>query len=660
MVASCKIMRIYFSHLVVSFFFIIFSFSVYSQIDTVAVYSTVNSMPPQSSKSVAELSKFFSSSFNTDAQKILAISYWISQHISYKHSSLTSRDLQRNTSDQIIALKKASSYELSQLMSDICSHITIPSVIVYGFVKDFDFLPNDTIYKAEHYWNIVKIDSLWNIIDLTLLVTKFIEKPATLKSKSTSIEYISTQAYSPQWISVNPKKNIETHFPILPEFQLLSQPISMSVFIKGIDSIRAYLSQATVSNTHIAKIDKFYALPHSLQIEKTASMAMQPPIPSAYTAGISYFYEVSQFYSSHYMPETDRVFAKIDDVKFFYSFSQRIDSLLNVALVDGDNEFKYLLQRSELWKKNLQNNNRLYQQKITELAKSYSIHINKLNQLDKQKILLLEFFKSSLENFNETYILNFNRPDLQKNTDLYSAIDMKMLSDSIHVRMSEYRKTISHTLEFTNTDATLSRKKVESDILKINIANTQTLQNYVLNKEQKMPLIYKSETAIEKKPFVYSISLIDSLHQNISAPFVQEFYSQQSLLLESFKQYNSSLVEYSKLLLAIKSKLNISVAIKEDSLYNAAIADFKSTIEKGIRYLSSEALNFSDYQEIAVQQNAQLSICIDLLKQDSELENIRHQIYVEYRKNVRQEDKDFIKSCLIKNKEFKKNLYKAL
>ena len=126
----------------------------------------------------------------------------------------------------------------------MCEAVGLKSETIKGYVRDFDFFPGDTLYRAEHAWSTVNIDDKWALMDITwgagyIEPKKQIIKKALwlLFEKPYEVEFHYVHKYNPNWFHVDPPKMVTSHLPTFDFFQFLKNPISIKDFQKGRDAV---------------------------------------------------------------------------------------------------------------------------------------------------------------------------------------------------------------------------------------------------------------------------------------------------------------------------------------------------------------------------------------------------------------------------------------
>lgn len=641
-----------------------FSFA-QTSIDTAKIYKKAKSAPLFIQNNPKKLSRYLTSGLQTDSEKVLSISYWICNNISYRYLGQISRSIEIKNSEKILKKNKATSLEYAKLFKEMCAVSNIQAEIVHGYVKDFDFFPGDTLYRAEYAWNVAKIGSEWYIIDLTLAAndlepdgTPFSKFMWAVLRKPTTVKMKPVKRYDSQWICVKPDKAIYTHMPILPMFQLLEYAITIDVFMRGDSIINQYVSRYPQKTRYYFDLEKYIQFS---DIDKYVYIAKNTLLENPFAhfnAAMYYYFAVEHFKTKNYLEEKGRLFAPQEEIRPMLLYSTLADSLFALSVNDDVKELKAFQIRSEKWKRDLSEYNKIHQSNSQELSKRYTKQIQNIKRVKTQNDAIVSFTQKNIESVQESKILEQSRPLVQKNAEMYEAIALKSQSDSLAIVISAIQKFLNTQLLFVSQNDANKALENENAALKINERNTRILRNYITKKGNSMPMVYLSNKSIEKTLFKDNLFTIDSLNKKATDTLINFLSTQQPIVFEQIKLYNSLILLYTKNLETIKSKLQTSVG--EDTLYSIAVQEYKQYMTRVQAEFSKAAVSLPEISKILQQHIDLLQECIGYFKKDNVLEVSRHVQYMEYRKKFRQIDTEYIKHFQKVNKEYRKIIQKAL
>ena len=115
---------------------------------------------------------------------------------------------------------------ISNLFLTMCLRLNIHSELVNGLVKSMKNSDGTIVSVEEHVWNLLIINDTYYLVNPTL-------GAGTCDGK----EYI--KRYNMFYFATKPEYFIRTHYPILPDYQLLDNPISYDEF-KSMAFLRHY------------------------------------------------------------------------------------------------------------------------------------------------------------------------------------------------------------------------------------------------------------------------------------------------------------------------------------------------------------------------------------------------------------------------------------
>lgn len=104
----------------------------------------------------------------TDKEKFDNIFAWVATNIAYNwHQYFSTSGIGKPDINRILKRREGICADYAFLMDTLCKLAGLPSVTLYGYVKDDIFDTGDSLYIDNHAWNAVKIDGLWYLHDVT-------------------------------------------------------------------------------------------------------------------------------------------------------------------------------------------------------------------------------------------------------------------------------------------------------------------------------------------------------------------------------------------------------------------------------------------------------------------------------------------------------------
>lgn len=170
-------------------------------------------------------------------EKVRAIYNWITYHIKYDTKRFSRSDNNRFGNKKTLFRSKALCDEYANLFEAMCLAESIKCFTVDGYLKGYDYEPDDSLYTANHAWNMVKIDEQWHLVDLTLSagylvwVPKFKEyfNPLFFQPRTRSrLQFVFKRDTS--FFKADPSGFISSHLPNIAAFQNIETPIDIYRF----------------------------------------------------------------------------------------------------------------------------------------------------------------------------------------------------------------------------------------------------------------------------------------------------------------------------------------------------------------------------------------------------------------------------------------------
>lgn len=211
-------------------------FSLNAQVTKADYYNKIDNKVFTFSKTAPDapfdsITAFVNNNFQTQEDRARAYYTWIALNVSYDVEHLNELNLMKvfsvnrvtstgQKTKDVLKNKKAVCEGYSNLMVDFCKSSSIPCFLVCGYVKT----PEGNIPEILHAWNVLRIDSVWTMLDITW-------SSGYLNFDNKYVKRFSNKYFMPR-----PKIFIKDHFPLDPQWQLLRNPFTKKDFEN--DSLR--------------------------------------------------------------------------------------------------------------------------------------------------------------------------------------------------------------------------------------------------------------------------------------------------------------------------------------------------------------------------------------------------------------------------------------
>ena len=168
-------------------------------------------------------------------EQVHEIYTWITNNIKYDVKAYLHGDYTYKSADEIIRKRKGICKDYSELFNEMCHYAGIESYTVVGYVKDPNYWPGDNIYRSNHCWNAVYIDSLWYVADLTWGSSNLKRVPTSLdrfkhlifNTPIVNRRLVFVKLPDNKWFNPLPNEFLKIHLPLDPKWQMRYYPISI-------------------------------------------------------------------------------------------------------------------------------------------------------------------------------------------------------------------------------------------------------------------------------------------------------------------------------------------------------------------------------------------------------------------------------------------------
>ena len=303
---------------------------------------------------IAKLTANVTKDMSSEEDKVLAIHEWVTHQLKWKNSK--AYETSYKTVKKALFKRKgpASSYVI--LFDEMCKFAKIESEIVRGNVTpEYSVNYDPKAYEiSNHSWNAVKINGSWFVIDVTFdagyikkkkyPVKNFIEKNIKIpypggikrfyfiKKKSKFVHKPSRDYY------LKNQEMMETHFPLMPMWQLSEDTISSNIYRKKLWERKAHIksSSGEYEYDYNKEIDDYVFSVHPDLVEGTDGnqhndtnfVALANGEVNFVNKSISLFkqkpiYEEDQF--TDRLIEIDSLFSKLNEAKSHLKNANQIE-----------------------------------------------------------------------------------------------------------------------------------------------------------------------------------------------------------------------------------------------------------------------------------------------------------------------------------------------
>jgi hypothetical protein len=177
--------------------------------------------PDKYSRNNAELVEYLKRPAKNDLEKARLIYSWIATHIRYDDDAFNSGNYEDESADSVLVSRTAVCDGYSSLFKELGVRMGLEVEKISGYAKGYGYQHGDKFQGTDHSWNAVKIDGVWQLIDVTW---------GSTDSETTVHGLKSTMHFDPYWFCVKPEAFIFSHLPETADWQLTKQAITLSQY----------------------------------------------------------------------------------------------------------------------------------------------------------------------------------------------------------------------------------------------------------------------------------------------------------------------------------------------------------------------------------------------------------------------------------------------
>ena len=573
-----------------------------------------------------------------EESKVYAITYWIAKNIKYDYSAFLSNTLSRHTSKEILKKRRALCSEYAELFNDMCEALGLKSETINGYVREFDFFPGDTLYRAEHAWSTVKIDNKWELMDITWGAGHIEPKKQLLKKalwvlfeKPYEVEFHYVHKYNPAWFNVNPSKMVSTHLPTLDFFQFLKHPVSVTSFENKLSDIVDDNESLVVDNSTSSKLKEYLRMGKMkrLELENTVSKRLAPN--NNRVVGFNNYLLFEELFYKKYNSEKKQLVASNIIKEKLNSYRLIAIDNLKKSKVNNNQEFSNYESRSLAWLDTLTLVNKTLSKSIRLRKKENRSQISSLRIIDQKANFYKKATNRSKKRFNKFNLNNTNRPKASRD-NIILANSHLILKDSLLVENEKNEKSIDSLFAIYDLDKQYIIASTENQVTSIHNLNKRSLFKHNLQKKLDYAFIYSNDELVNKTWLKKSFNKANSLNHENLAVLLNDLSEFLVILKSKTKTVEKN--TYAALKALKSAKKSSYTDLNEDNESELIIQDYKNRMDKFSK-------GYRKYFHIKTKVELLLKFSIHNLNKttknlakDIRLEKQRHTNYMVYRKSI--------------------------
>ncbi len=167
-------------------------------------------------KTLGDVNAYLVKNKLSEYQKVRAFFRWIALNIDFDLHSYQTGHFPPQHPLVVFQSKKALSKGFADMFTIFCQNNDIECRSLKGYTKGFDVAKEKKDYP-DHYWNVVRIENYWYLLDVSMCIGKIENK-------------VFVKKYSEDFFLPPPIEFIKTHLPMHASWQLLENHVSLDEF----------------------------------------------------------------------------------------------------------------------------------------------------------------------------------------------------------------------------------------------------------------------------------------------------------------------------------------------------------------------------------------------------------------------------------------------
>ena len=197
--------------------------------------------PDSAEQSLDALAAYLASGAADESERARAAYRWITAEIDYDAEAFFAGDYGLLTPEEVLAEREAICSGYSRLFQALTERMGLETLEVIGFSKGYTSRIGE-LDDVNHAWNVVKVDGMWRLVDVTWGAGYLDEQGDFVES------------FNPHYFFTPPEQFINDHYPEDEQWQLMSVPISAEKFANSPDLSPAFFNYGLELDSHDAAV----------------------------------------------------------------------------------------------------------------------------------------------------------------------------------------------------------------------------------------------------------------------------------------------------------------------------------------------------------------------------------------------------------------------
>ncbi len=611
------------------------------ELDTLKFCKKAKHTPHAYSQTPEILAHYLTADYTDAGSKVLAISSWIATNIRYNYKAFVKRKITGWDSKMVLKKRKALCGEYAQLFYDMCQSVGVRAETINGYTRDFDLFPDDKLYRDEHAWSAVKIEGKWHLLDITW-ASGYI-KPrsqwgARLGWRLMRIPYHQKFKYvhqlNPKWISVHPEKMIETHIPLLDDFQFLRKTMPIDSFIQGKKAISFFQENFPNNAAQPSYLNQYTSLDELSKKLSEAERGHHSNPANHRIKAINYNQAVEIRTWQLAQRQEKGLELRPSELEQVRRWKWTADSCFAQSIKDNQTEFRTKEARSLAWYKLLEKQNRILIDSLRIRSRTNIQQINLIKRIRAQREAQLRLATDGIHHWSKYEMRRLRRPQRANP----KTQDKRFLELSKAADLGEEAQALTplkdSLLAHPDSEKRLQALQNEEKVKLLFEQNLSYMKWHLTERRKGFGLIYRDESSLYK-PWLHSkFQQADSLNRHITSPYLQQMYDNPKAaykLMASYKRLQDKRIRH-----VMRAKRLSMEDLGEDALYEQIRLEYDENFKQYLDQISNYYASQRAIRKNLITSRHTLKKISQRLYQDIHLEKLRHRTYRRHRLLIQQ------------------------
>lgn len=172
---------------------------------------------------IDKLSNYLMKPAKSDLEKVRLIFSWIAYHIKYDAQGYNTGNYGDLSPEGVLERKVAVCEGYSALFQALCENVDLEGEKISGYAKGYGYSTEKKISGTNHAWNVIKINGIWKLFDVTW---------ASGYGTNENGKLVSHSKFDDYWFDTKPNEFIFSHLPEDSKWQLNNPLLTFDQFLE--------------------------------------------------------------------------------------------------------------------------------------------------------------------------------------------------------------------------------------------------------------------------------------------------------------------------------------------------------------------------------------------------------------------------------------------